>query len=68
MTFSLKCGREFLNRLNETTLGGFFFFLNAQYKMFNSLNDEKLAKSFKRVNSNLGLWNVATERQNQISC
>ena len=40
---------------------------NAQYKMVNSLNDEKLTKSFKRVNSNLGLWNVATERQNQTS-
>ena len=41
---------------------------NAQYKMFSSLNDEKLAKALKKVNSNLGLWNVATERQNQTSC
>ena len=41
---------------------------NAQYKMFSYLNDEKLAKALKKVNSNLGLWNVATERQNQTSC
>lgn len=67
MTFSFKMWQGVFKLPKLDYLGWLIKKKNAQYKMFNSLNDEKLTKSFKRVNSNLGLWNVATERQNQTS-